>query len=82
MNWNQKMVACWGIGQSCIDAETSRAVLINGMGWIPKSQCQFGSKEGNPFMVMPLWLARKKIDQSSSLEISESEKDNLIECLN
>jgi hypothetical protein len=82
MNWNQKIVACWGINDSCVERETMKAVLINGLGWIPKSQCEFGSKERKPFMVIPAWLAAKVMDNYSSLLISEREKDILIECVN
>jgi len=81
MKWNQKLVACWGINKSSVERETAKAVLVNGLGWLPKSQCEFGSKDRNPFMILPAWLARKTMDNYSSLVISESEKDELIECI-
>jgi hypothetical protein len=82
MNWNQKIVACWGVSESCVEKETAKAMLINGIGWLPKSQCELGNKDRKPFIVMPLWLAQKNINNSYNLLISEREKDELLECIN
>jgi hypothetical protein len=43
-----------------IERQTEKAVLINGMGWLPKSQIAWYERDGYGWMVIPAWLFWKK----------------------
>ena len=50
------------ITPNTIERQTEKAVLINGMGWLPKSQVRWvETVDGETtYMVMPKWLWAKK----------------------
>ena len=80
MNWKQRLVGLT-ITQAMIEKETEKAILINGIGWIPKSQSYRTVYEGNPIMVLPLWLALKLMPKYNAWEneLTEDEVKNIFQ---